>query len=306
MPWLQIHAFTDPAHAGIVEDLMLAADAIAVSMDDAADQPIYEPDLNTTPLWQQTRVTGLFDASRDVKQLRLALAEGFHKRTQQPITRMDVETLADRDWEREWMDDFKPICFGSRLWICPSWHTPPDAQAVNLMLDPGLAFGTGTHPTTALCLQWLDQHLKAGQQVIDYGCGSGILALAALLLGATQAQGVDTDPQALEASRENARRNGIDDARLSLFLPQEAPLIQTELLLANILAQPLIELAPTLVARMKPAGDLVLSGILQEQADGVIQRYLEWFDLIDVAEHQGWVRIHCRMKSQFAVPGRQV
>jgi len=160
--------------------------------------------------------------------------------------------VEDKDWEREWMDDFKPLRFGDRLWIVPSWHDAPDPHAANLLLDPGLAFGTGTHPTTALCLEWLDGQDVTSRQVIDYGCGSGILGLAALLLGADHVIGVDTDPQALEASRENARRNKVEEERLDLFLPGDEPDTMADIMLANILAQPLIGLAPRLAAKVKP------------------------------------------------------
>ena len=201
-------------------------------------------------------MTGLFQSDRDIDQLCADVRDAWHQQTQQSLPEIEVTLVEDKDWERAWMDDFQPLKFGERLWIVPSWHDAPDPEAANLMLDPGLAFGTGTHPTTALCLEWLDGQDMQGKQVIDYGCGSGILGLAALLLGADHVIGVDTDPQALEASRENARRNGVEEARLDLYLPEDEPDTRCDVMLANILAQPLIGLAPHLAALTRRGGDL--------------------------------------------------
>ena len=263
----------------------------AVSMEDAADQPLYEPDPGTTPLWSQTTVTGLFDSGRDIEQLCADIRDAWHQQTQQALPEIDVTLVEDKDWERAWMDDFQPLKFGERLWIVPSWHDAPDPDAANLMLDPGLAFGTGTHPTTALCLEWLDGQDPHGKQVIDYGCGSGILGLAALLLGADHVIGVDTDPQALEASRENARRNGVEDSKLDLFLPDNEPETKADIMLANILAQPLIGLAPHLASRTRPGGDLVLSGILSNQARVVMAAYEPWFVMDEPEQREEWIRL---------------
>ena len=294
MAWIQLHVHTDPDHAEQLEDLLMALGADAVSMDDALDQPLYEPELGTTPLWNSTRVTGLFKSEQDLDAIQSQLQALYHAETAQALGEVEVELLEDREWERAWMDDFQPMRFGQRLWICPSWHTPPTDDAVNLMLDPGLAFGTGTHPTTALCLEWLDSAEVAGKEIIDYGCGSGILGLAALLLGAPHVIGVDMDPQALEASRENARRNNVATERLDLYLPEAAPETQADILLANILAQPLMELAPMLAQRVRPGGWIVLSGILSNQADDLLQRYEHWFDMEEPAEQDGWVRLQGR------------
>ncbi|MEE3119139.1 MAG: 50S ribosomal protein L11 methyltransferase, partial [Pseudomonadota bacterium] len=184
MPWIQLQIPADPDNADQLEDLLMELGADAVSMEDAADQPLYEPDPGTTPLWSQTTVTGLFQSDRDIEQLCADVRDAWHQATQQTLPEIDVTLVEDKDWERAWMDDFHPLKFGERLWIVPSWHDAPDPDAANLMLDPGLAFGTGTHPTTALCLEWLDGQDVQGKQVTDYGCGSGILGLAALLLGA--------------------------------------------------------------------------------------------------------------------------
>ena len=291
MPWIQLQIPADPDNADQLEDLLMEMGCGAVSMEDAADQPLYEPDPGTTPLWSQTTVTGLFDSDRDIEQLCADIRDAWHQQTQQALPEIEVTLVEDKDWERAWMDDFQPLKFGERLWIVPSWHEAPDPDAANLMLDPGLAFGTGTHPTTALCLEWLDGQDVQGKQVIDYGCGSGILGLAALLLGANLVIGVDTDPQALEASRENARRNGVDDSKLALYLPEDEPDKQADVMLANILAQPLIGLAPHLASRTRPGGDLVLSGILSNQVREVMAVYEPWFVMDEPEQREEWIRL---------------
>ncbi|WP_336365788.1 50S ribosomal protein L11 methyltransferase [Marinobacter sp. C2H3] len=298
MPWIQLQIPADPDNADQLEDLLMEMGAEAVSMEDAADQPLYEPDLGTTPLWQQTTVTGLFPAGQDTERLCAGLQNAWHQQTQQLLGEIDVTLVEDKDWERAWMDDFKPLRFGERLWIVPSWHDAPDPDAANLMLDPGLAFGTGTHPTTALCLEWLDGQPMEHRQVIDYGCGSGILGLATLLLGARHVTGVDIDPQALEASRENARRNGVEQSRLDLYLPEQAPDEPADLMLANILAQPLIGLAPKLATLTRTGGDLVLSGILFNQARDVMEAYEPWFDMDEPAQLDDWIRLTGRRRSR--------
>lgn len=291
MPWIQLQIPADPDTADQLEDLLMEMGAEAVSMEDAADQPLYEPDPGTTPLWSQTVVTGLFQSDQDIDQLCTDVRNAWHQQTQQSLTDIDVTLVEDKDWERACMDDFHPLQFGKRLWIVPSWHEAPDPDAANLMLDPGLAFGTGTHPTTALCLEWLDGQDVNGKRITDYGCGSGILGLAALLLGASHVVGVDTDPQALEASRENARRNDVDEARLDLYLPENEPDTKTDVMLANILAQPLIGLASHLAALTKLGGDLVLSGILSNQAREVMAAYEPWFIMDEPEQREEWIRL---------------
>ena len=287
MPWLQVRLAITPEQAATYEDALLDVGAVSVTFMDAEDQPIFEPDLGTTPLWSHTHLLALFEADTDPAALlaHLALLTGG------PLPTHQVEQIADQDWERSWMDNFQPLRFGQRLWIVPSWHQPPEPQAVNLHLDPGLAFGTGTHPTTALCLEWLDGQSLHDCNVLDFGCGSGILAIAALLLGAKQACGTDIDPQALEASRDNATRNGIDAARFPLYLPSEMPADTFDLVLANILAGPLVQLAPTISQHVRQGGYLVLSGILAEQAEEVRAAYQADFILDPTAEKDGWVRI---------------
>ncbi|PAV24613.1 50S ribosomal protein L11 methyltransferase [Tamilnaduibacter salinus] len=298
MRWIQLHVPADPDHAELVEELLMGAGAEAVTMEDAADQPLFEPEPGTTPLWNQTRVTGLFQTDENMEGIRALLQDQYHQQTQQTLGHIEVELLEDRDWERAWMDDFQPIRFGQRLWIVPSWHSAPDPDAANLVLDPGLAFGTGTHQTTALCLEWLDGQDLTGQQVIDYGCGSGILGLAALLLGARHFVGVDTDPQALEATRENTRRNEIDESRVALYLPDNDPEMEADLVLANILAQPLMSLAGKLASRVREGGWIVLSGILSEQAVQVADAYDPWFDMQPPTEKEGWVCITGRRRDR--------
>ena len=287
MPWLQVRLAITPEQAATYEEALLDVGAVSVTFMDAEDQPIFEPDLGTTPLWSHTHLLALFEADTDPAALlaHLALLTGG------PLPAHQVEQIADQDWERSWMDNFQPLRFGQRLWIVPSWHQPPEPQAVNLHLDPGLAFGTGTHPTTALCLEWLDGQSLHDCNVLDFGCGSGILAIAALLLGAKQACGTDIDPQALEASRDNATRNGIDTARFPLYLPSEMPADTFDLVLANILAGPLVQLAPTISQHVRQGGHLVLSGILAEQAEEVRAAYQADFILDPTAEKDGWVRI---------------
>ena len=287
MPWLQVRLAITPHQAAVLEDQLLELGAVSVTFMDAEDQPIFEPDLGTTPLWTHTHLLALFEDGTDAAAVlaHLKLLRGGE------LPEYQIERIEDQDWERSWMDNFQPMRFGRRLWIVPSWHQAPEPQAVNLLLDPGLAFGTGTHPTTALCLEWLDGQDLAGCTVLDFGCGSGILAIAALLLGAPQAVGTDIDPQALEASRDNAARNGIDPARFPVYLPADLPQQPAEVVVANILAGPLVQLAPTITALVKPGGRLALSGILAEQAEEVRAAYAGAFDLDPTAEKDGWVRI---------------
>lgn len=290
MPWLQIKMDTNPAHAEVLEEFLLAAGANAVTLEDGDDQPLFEPIRGTTPLWQQTRITGLFDAEQDSKAMVEALQNGWAEVfPDQAFPAARIEILEDKDWEREWMENFHPIQVGERLWICPSWKEAPNPEATNLVLDPGLAFGTGTHPTTFMCLQWLDKHDVSGQTVVDYGCGSGILGVAALLLGAEKAYGIDNDPQALVATRDNTDRNGLPAESFDVFYPGKISDVKADLMLANILAGPLIDLAPTIAALVKDQGALVLSGILAHQANDVIAAYTPWFNFEPIAQKDEWV-----------------
>ncbi len=292
MPWLQVRLAISPEQAETYEDALLEVGAVSVTFMDAEDQPIFEPELNTTPLWSHTHLLALFEADTDAEHVlaHLRLLTGAE------LPEHMSEVIEDQDWERSWMDNFQPMRFGQRLWIVPSWHAAPEPEAVNLLLDPGLAFGTGTHPTTALCLEWLDGQALEGCDLLDFGCGSGILAIAALLLGARQAVGTDIDVQALEASRDNAGRNQIAPERFELYLPQDMPAQQADVLVANILAGPLVALAPQLATLVKSGGRLALSGILAEQGDEVAAAYADAFDLDPIASRDGWVRITGRRR----------
>lgn len=290
--WQQLKIAADPESAEPIEDALLTLGAAAVTFEDAADQPLYEPPRGELPLWQRTRVTALFDADCDTDLIMAALSNQLNW-TELPSHQSEI--LEDRDWVRAWMDDFKPIQFGRSLAICPSWHTPEDDGMTHIMLDPGLAFGTGTHPTTALCLQWLDGVDCRDHLVIDYGCGSGILGIAALLLGAKSLIAVDNDPQALVATAENSSRNNISADRYQCFLPEQAPSdIQAPLVLANILAGPLQSLAPVLSQLTQAGGDLVLSGILENQCDEVYDSYRADFERVETRIKDGWGRLHLR------------
>lgn len=287
MAWQQLHLQLKSTEIDAISDALHELGAVAVTMMDAEDKPIFEPPLGTTPLWDLTQLTGLFDISRDLDTVLAELAARFGNAI---IVQARQEQLPEQDWERTWMNDFKPMLFGNHLWIVPSWHDAPNPDGANIQLDPGLAFGTGTHPTTALCLEWLDTHPPKDKQVIDYGCGSGILAIAALKLGAEQVIGIDTDPQALLASGDNAIKNRVDD-RLELFLPEAMPALQCDLLLANILANPLTELAEKIAHLVKSGGQIVLSGILKEQAEELQQIYTQWFDMAPIVHKEDWVRL---------------
>ena len=288
MTWLQLRLDTQPAQVEALESLMLATGAVAVTMEDNADQPVLEPGVGETPLWGQTRLTGLYPADTAMAGVLAAFPAELLQQANQR-----VEILEDKDWEREWMQHYRPMAFGRRLWVCPSWLEPPDPNAVNLLLDPGLAFGTGTHPTTALCLAELDGMALDGACVVDYGCGSGILAVAALRLGARAALGVDNDPQALVATRDNAARNGIPAAALQVALPgaydNAAWSRRSAVVVANILAGPLAELSDTLLGLLSPGGTLLLSGLLDSQAPGLCAHYAGRIPLAVASEKDGWV-----------------
>ncbi len=285
MAWIQFIFDSAPDDADALSDLLSECGSSAVTFQDNEDQPIYEPEIGTTPLWAATNVIALFDADTDT-DLIIQMLTGML--APKAVPKYRIEAVEDKDWVREWMDNFHPMQFGDRLWICPSWHTPPDENAVNIMLDPGLAFGTGTHPTTALCLNWLDQADVKDKVVIDYGCGSGILAIAAALLGAKKVIGVDTDPQALEATQANAERNGVT---IDTYLPDDCPDIICDLLLANILAGPLQSLSARLANLTKSGAPIVLSGILDVQAGDVSQSYQTWFDMEAPVLKEEWIRL---------------
>ena len=272
----------------------LSVTLLDAQADSSDEQAILEPAVGETPLWSQLVLCALFEAGTDRTGLVHVLGELLPDLEPDQIT---FRMVADQDWTRVWMDQFKPMRFGTRLWIYPWNIEPPGASdAVVVRLDPGLAFGTGTHPTTALCLEWLDASDLAGSRVIDYGCGSGVLAIAAALLGAQRVIAVDNDPQALEASRDNAERNGVAE-RIELHLPDADDGAPAHCLVANILAGPLYELAPRFASRVEPGGRIALSGILDGQQGELMQRYAEWFEDLDVSLRDGWVRIDGRRRA---------
>jgi ribosomal protein L11 methyltransferase len=287
MAWLQLRINTSSEHAESIGDMLTANGSQAVTYVDAKDTPMYEPKPGEVMLWPDTQVVGLFEADADMQGILARLSKA---KVLGPNFKHKLEPLEDKDWEREWMDNFHPMQFGERLWICPSWRDVPDPNAVNVMLDPGLAFGTGTHPTTALCLRWLDGIDMTGKTVVDFGCGSGILALAALKLGAKEVIGIDIDPQALQATKENARRNGVED-RLNVYLPEDQPTLEADVVVANILSGPLLELQDVISGFCKTEGLLVLSGILAEQVTNIETAYARDFALEQSAIDGEWARV---------------
>jgi len=296
MAWLTLTVNADARHAEVLSEALLELGALSVDMHDADadtadEQAIFgEPGEPPPHLWMHNRVTALFaeDAPVDAIMLEASRSIGLQ---QPPAYR--TETLADNDWVRLTQAQFDPIRISQRLWIVPTWHTPSDPDAINITLDPGLAFGTGSHPTTRLCLRWLDQHLQPAATVLDYGCGSGILAIAALKLGAGSAIGIDVDTQAVQSSRDNAAANQV---AAQFYLPnacpepsrRDAPKIQADVVVANILTNPLKVLAPLLAGATRQGGQIVLSGILSEQAEDVMKVYAEWFNLNPPVIEEGW------------------
>ncbi|WP_058492958.1 50S ribosomal protein L11 methyltransferase [Legionella worsleiensis] len=255
--------------------------ALSIMLTDKNDNPVLEPEPGTTPLWPEVIIQALYAQAEDAEAAKQHLTHS--KRSLQ----CSIEVLPEKDWERAWMDDFKPQQFGRRLWICPTWMTPPVSDAVNLMLDPGLAFGTGTHPTTALCLTWLEQAELDNKTLIDYGCGSGILSLAAIKLGARHVIGVDIDHQALQATQNNAMTNHINEQFLSISTP-EALQEPVDLIIANILLAPLMSLRDRFYQLLNPGAKLVVSGILTEQAETLVKEYQDVFTHTGTSHQDGW------------------
>ena len=292
MPWIQIKLNATNENAEPIGDMLMEeTGALSVTFLDAQDTPVFEPLPGETRLWGDTDILALYDAETDsnrvIEQIKASnmLAEGFAYK---------VEQLEDKDWEREWMENFHPMKFGERLWICPSWREVPEPDAINVMLDPGLAFGTGTHPTTSLCLEWLESLALSGKTVIDFGCGSGILAIAAIKLGAEKVIGIDIDPQALLASKDNAQRNGVAD-QLEVYLPQDQPEgLVADVVVANILAGPLRELSGIIKSLVKPNGELAMSGVLDTQAEDVANYYRDEVQIDPIVEQNEWCRISGR------------
>lgn len=283
--WKQIRVNAKQHQIEALEEALLSLGALSITCLDAGDQPLLEPAPGETPLWDNCTLLALFSQDFSTKGLKSRLAHLTGETIAGEITAEDIE---DEDWERAWLADFKPMFFGKQLWICPLALDPPDPSAINLRLDPGLAFGTGTHPTTALCLQWLDAHPPKELSVLDFGCGSGVLAIAALLLGAKQVTATDIDPQALQASRSNAENNQVGD-RLVLTEPSRLSLEKVDIILANILSGTLIHLSDELLSRIKPNGIIILSGILDHQAQEVSKHYAQWFEMSPPIQQEEWV-----------------
>jgi ribosomal protein L11 methyltransferase len=307
MPFLELSLIIRTEQQPRVEEALEDLGALSITLRDADaetpdEQAIFEPGVGELPLWPTITLDALFDEHVDRRGIAAALGDLLPWLEPDQLSFRDV---ADQDWERAWMDQFKPMAFGHRLWIYP-WNIEPPVDDGNIgrsdastrvvvRLDPGLAFGSGTHPTTALCLEWLDGLDLHGRTITDYGCGSGILAIAALKLGAAAAIGIDNDPQALTASADNAARNGVAD-RLTLFLPEDRPDGATDVFVANILAGPLDTLAPTFAAAAKPGAPFAISGILAGQQDELLTRYAEWFEDLRADLRDDWVRISGRRR----------
>lgn len=287
MAWHQVSVITNELTAPELADVFSDLGAVSVTFMDAEDEPVYEPGIGETKIWSRTQVVALYELEAEPELIKSQIIQRFD-----PIllSSWHYEPVADQAWERAWMEHFKPMKFADRLWVCPTGQEQHEAGSVCLILDPGLAFGTGTHPTTALCLEWLASHDLTGKTVIDYGCGSGILAIAALLLGANQAYAVDIDPQALTATRDNAEKNQVQD-RIECFLPNNFNPRQADVVLANILAKPLIEMASNICSLVGNTGQLVLSGILLEQAQSVLDAYQAEMAFGPITQNQDWVRL---------------
>lgn len=300
MPFLEIALrcteATQPRYENALEDVgALAVTLLDAEADTSNEHAILEPGVGETPMWDTLVLSALFPADTD-GLLLLAALEAFDDGLDWSTA--SFRAVEDQDWERAWLDQFEPLAFGDRTWIVPWNHPLPEAaqaaDAAVVRLDPGLAFGSGTHPTTALCLRWLDalasEGVLQGQRVLDFGCGSGILALAALKLGAAESIGVDNDPQALIATADNAERNG-EQARMHVYLPQDEPVATYPIVVANILASALDALAELLAARVASGGRIALSGILHGQEDDLLQRYSAWFDQLEAVQDGDWMRI---------------
>jgi len=285
--WQLLKIPADQALADRLSDALMELGALSVSIEDAHagtadEQPIFGEPGMLQETWHDSLVSALFDPGADVTEL---LSQASQSIGLSAAPQHRIEALAEQDWVRLTQSQFDPIQISPRLWIVPSWHVAPDPSAIVLVLDPGLAFGTGSHPTTRLCLQWLDRALPHNASVLDYGCGSGILAIAAKKLGAGTVVGVDIDPQAVQAARDNTERNA---AAVNFYLPDGLPEAQYAVVIANILSNPLKVLAPLLAARVLLHGQIVLSGILAEQAEEMRILYGEWFDMHPALCEEGW------------------
>jgi ribosomal protein L11 methyltransferase len=291
MTWRQFVMDLEQLNPDAVEAIFARHGACSVTYSDKHDHPVLEPAPGEAPLWRETRISGLFDAAANMHGLRNDLLRSLELHQLPPH---EIEELENRDWEREWLKDFSPMCFGQRLWVCPGATSVDSADAVVVRLDPGLAFGTGTHATTAMCLEWLDGLSLQGMTMLDYGCGSGVLAIAGLKLGCSAAQAVDIDPQAVRAATSNAVANGVAEY-LQVSVGADSVASPFDVVIANILADPLIDLAPSLSQYVKRGCLLCLSGILSEQVEDVHAAYRPWveFDEPETRQQggQSWARL---------------
>ena len=286
--WQELKFRVSSKNALLVEETLFSSGAAAVTFLDARNQPIFVEETDQTPLWEDICIVSLFP--QDVN-LDLIVHKLVHDQPTINSNDIDIHLINDQDWESKWMKDQKPQQFGNRLWIYPSWITPSKNSVTNMILDPGLAFGTGSHPTTSLCLHWLDNNLIPSQHIIDYGCGSGILAIAAALLGASKIYAVDNDPQAITATLSNMEKNRISNQSIQTFSPEALPHVKVDLLIANILANPLIQLSEIFSTLLKSSGKIVLSGILEEQVEKVSYHYRSYFELEEPQLNDGWALI---------------
>ena len=289
MDWQQFVMNLESLDPAAVEEIFMRHGACSVTLSDAADTPVLEPGPGETPLWTETKITGLFAGDTDFTELEAALGRELGA-----LPPHRVESLTDRAWEREWLKDFGPMRFGQRLWIAPGDSVVEQDDAVIVRLDPGLAFGTGTHPTTAMCLEWLDGLELQAKNVLDYGCGSGVLAIAALKLGCHAVSAMDIDPQALIATTENATNNGVAE-KLAVMGAADDIEGKFDVVVANILAGPLVEFAESITSTLRSHGILALSGVLCEQAQDVMKAYEPWIEFEEPVfreqDGQTWSRL---------------
>ncbi len=289
MTWYQISVVTNEQIAPKVADFFSSLGALSVTYMDAEDEPVYEPAIGETKIWTYTRVIALYELTADPSKIRHETLTQFYPEC---LNHWEFDVVEDQPWERAWMEYYQPMKFGDKLWVCPTGQERFEENTVCMILDPGLAFGTGTHPTTALCLEWLASHELSGKTVIDYGCGSGILSIAAVLLGAKMAYAVDIDLQALTATEYNAEKNDVHD-KIKSYLPEQFALenIHADVVLANILANPLIAMAECIASLLLPGGQLVLSGILAGQRESVVEAYRPYLTLDSCVQQEDWVRL---------------
>lgn len=292
MKWYQLSIITEFNNLEQVENIMMEAGAQAVSIADADNQTVIEPSPVAAIPWKLIRVTGLFDENKDMDAIKNSIQSSPGLATSPDFY---LESVEGRDWVSIWMENFKPIRFGKRLWVVPEWCAPPDPSAINILINPGQAFGTGTHPTTALCLEWIAGANLQGLDVIDYGCGSGILAIAMEKSGAGRVWAVDNDPQAIIVTGENINMNKCSP-RISTATPESVNGLKADVVIANILANPLIALAPTFAGLIHQGGAVILSGILDEQADEVKRAYEPWFEIIQCINRENWILMEGRLR----------